>query len=98
MLRRPEKQVQFWMSLTGSNINTLNENKSDNSIKDGMDLTLCVFDLATRKVEFAGANNPLILIRDNKMIKYKGDSFPIGAFEGSNPQLFKNNEIDLQEG
>ncbi len=79
-------------------ISTLNENKSDNSIKDGMDLVLCVFDLAARKVEFAGANNPLILIRDNKIIKYKGDRFPIGAFEGSNPQLFRNNEIDLQEG
>jgi len=79
-------------------ISTLNENKSDNSIKDGMDMALCIFDFAARKVEFAGANNPLILIRDNTVIKYKGDRFPIGAFEGSKPQLFKNNEIDLMEG
>ena len=79
-------------------ISTLNENKSDNSIKDGMDMALCVFNFAAKKVEFAGANNPLVLVRDKKIIKYRGDRFPIGAFEGSNPQRFKNNEIDLLEG
>ncbi|MCX6256051.1 MAG: SpoIIE family protein phosphatase [Bacteroidia bacterium] len=79
-------------------ISTLNEGKSDASIKDGMDMALCVFDLAAKKVEFAGANNPLILIRNNEVVKYKGDRFPIGAFEGNNPQRFKNNEIDLLEG
>jgi serine phosphatase RsbU (regulator of sigma subunit) len=79
-------------------ISTLNEGKSDSSIKDGMDMALCVFDFAAQKVEFAGANNPLLLIRDNKVIKYKGDRFPIGVFEGDNPQMFKNSEIDLQEG
>jgi len=79
-------------------ITTLNENKSDNSIKDGMDMVLCIFDFTAKKVEFAGANNPLLLIRDNKVIKYKGDRFPIGAFEGSKPQRFKNNEINLLEG
>ncbi|HUX58664.1 MAG TPA: SpoIIE family protein phosphatase [Bacteroidales bacterium] len=79
-------------------ITTLNENSSDNSIKDGMDMTLCVFDFIAKKVEFSGANNPLILIRDNMVRKYKGDRFPIGAFEGRRQQRFKNNEIDLLEG
>jgi len=79
-------------------ISTLNEGKSDASIKDGMDMALCIFDFIAKRVEFAGANNPLVLIRDNKIIKYKGDRFPIGAFEGSKPQSFKNNEIDLLEG
>jgi sigma-B regulation protein RsbU (phosphoserine phosphatase) len=79
-------------------ISTLNENKSDSSIKDGMDMALCVFNFESQKVEFAGANNPLILVRNNEVIKYKGDRFPIGAFEGNNPQLFKNNVIDMQEG
>jgi len=79
-------------------ITTLNENTSDNSIKDGMDMALCVFNLKENKVEFAGANNPMYLFRDNKLIRYKGDRFPIGAFEGSTPQLFVNNEINLEEG
>ncbi len=79
-------------------VTTLNENKSDNSIKDGMDMALCVFDFSMKKVEFAGANNPLLMVRNNSIVKFKGDRFPIGAFEGDNPQLFKNTEIDIIDG
>lgn len=79
-------------------ISTLNENKSDSSIKDGMDMALCVFDFDAKRVEFAGANNPLVIVRNKEIIKVKGDRFPIGAFEGNNPQLFKNNEIDMLDG
>ncbi|MBK7131728.1 MAG: SpoIIE family protein phosphatase [Bacteroidales bacterium] len=79
-------------------VTTLNENKSDSSIKDGMDMALCVFDFAAKKVEFAGANNPLVMVRNNTIVKFKGDRFPIGAFEGDNPQLFKNTEIELIDG
>jgi phosphoserine phosphatase RsbU/P len=79
-------------------IQTLNENTSETSIKDGMDMTLCVFDFKNKKVDFAGANNPIIHIRDNNMVKIKGDRFPIGAFIDGQEQLFANNEIKLVDG
>jgi sigma-B regulation protein RsbU (phosphoserine phosphatase) len=79
-------------------IDTLNENITDNSIKDGMDMALCVFDLPHKKVEFAGANNPMLMIRNNEVITYKGDRFPIGVYEGSIPKPFVNNVIDLIDG
>jgi serine phosphatase RsbU (regulator of sigma subunit) len=79
-------------------INTLNENTGDSSIKDGMDMTLCVFDFPAKKVDFAGANNPIILIRDNKPVKYKGDRFPIGAFVDNKIVSFTNNEINIEKG
>ncbi len=79
-------------------ITTLNENRTDTSIKDGMDMALCIFDLPARKAEFAGANNSLCQIRDQKLIKYKADRFPIGVFEGQKPQLFTNNMVDLKDG
>jgi len=79
-------------------ITTLNENRTDTSIKDGMDMALCIFDLPARKAEFAGANNSLCQIRDQKLIKYKADRFPIGVFEGQKPQLFTNNIVDLKDG
>jgi serine phosphatase RsbU (regulator of sigma subunit) len=78
-------------------ITALNENKTEGSIKDGMDMSICILNLKSRKAQFAGANNPMYLIRNNKLIKYKADHFPIGVFEGSKPQLFTNNEIDLAE-
>jgi len=79
-------------------INTLNENTGDSSIKDGMDMTLCVFDFQAKKVDFAGANNPIILIRDNTPVKYKGDRFPIGAFVDNKIVSFTNNEINIEKG
>jgi serine phosphatase RsbU (regulator of sigma subunit) len=79
-------------------ITTLNENRSDTAIKDGMDMALCIFNLSARKAEYAGANNPLCLVRDRKLIKYKPDRFPIGVFEGQKPQMFTNNKVDLMEG
>ena len=79
-------------------IDALNENNMDGSIKDGMDMSLCVLDIQNRKAEFAGANNPLYLVRNDELIKYRGDRLPIGAFEGHKPQMFTNHVIDLKTG
>lgn len=79
-------------------IETLSENTHESKVMDGMDLALCVFDKDLKKLQFSGANNPLILIRDNEIIQYKADKFPIGAFEAAIPQIFTRTEIDLQKG
>lgn len=42
--------------------------KSEEEIKDGMDLALCALDLTTQKLYYAGANNPLwILSKSDKL-------------------------------
>ena len=46
--------------------------------KDGMDIAVYIIDTETGMLEFAGANNPLVLIRDNELIQIKGDKMPIG--------------------
>jgi phosphoserine phosphatase RsbU/P len=97
-VKKARKASDILNELNKGVINTLNENTSDSSIKDGMDMTLCVFDFPHKKVDFAGANNPIILVRDNKPIKYKGDRFPIGAYVEDQTQLFTNNEINLKKG
>jgi phosphoserine phosphatase RsbU/P len=97
-VQKARKASDILNELNRGIIKTLNESTSESSIKDGMDITLCVFDFKKRKVDFAGANNPLIMVRDNHPIKYKGDRFPIGAFVDDKLQLFTNNEIDLKEG
>lgn len=81
-------------------VETLREKGSINvsGVKDGMDLALCVIDLKNMKAEFAGANNPLCLVRNNEMIQIKGNRQAIGGnFDGDLPK-FTNHEIDLQKG
>jgi phosphoserine phosphatase RsbU/P len=79
-------------------IETLNEGSNSTSIRDGMDLALCVLLPERNKLYFAGANNPLIIIRNNEIIKLKGDKIPIGAFEGKEQASFTNHEIEIYPG
>jgi serine phosphatase RsbU (regulator of sigma subunit) len=69
---------------------------SDAHLKDGMDMAICSIDYKTLKLEYAGANNPLILIRDGELFETKGNKQPIGDFIHSVP--FTNHQIQLKKG
>lgn len=45
---------------------------------DGMDIALISIDMANYSLQFAGANNPLLVIRNNNIIEIKGDNMPLG--------------------
>jgi serine phosphatase RsbU (regulator of sigma subunit) len=87
-------------SLNEGVVETLREKSPDSksSVKDGMDITLCVLDYKNMKLQYAGANNPLVLIRNNEIIQYKADKFAIGGNYESELPKFANNEIDLEKG
>jgi serine phosphatase RsbU (regulator of sigma subunit) len=97
-VKKARSAASIMDELNAGVISTLNENVSDTSIKDGMDMALCIFDFKKMNLEFAGANNPILLIRDGEVTMYKGDRFPIGVYEGNVPKPFSNNEIDIQPG
>ncbi|HEY0029385.1 MAG TPA: GAF domain-containing protein [Bacteroidia bacterium] len=75
--------------------NTLRQNVEDSKIRDGMDVAICSIDLDNNKLEFAGAFSPLFILRNNEVLKFKGDKHPIGNFVGVEEFEFTNNEIDL---
>jgi serine phosphatase RsbU (regulator of sigma subunit) len=59
-------------------IKALNPEGDDTGSKDGMDCVLCSFDFSNNKVDFACANNPLWIIRNNELIEFKADKMPVG--------------------
>ena len=75
----------------------LRQTGKENEAKDGMDISLCVLDRANQTIHFAGAYNPLILIREKEIIKYKGDKMPIGIFI-KEKESFTNHEIKVLKG
>jgi transcriptional regulator with GAF, ATPase, and Fis domain/uncharacterized protein HemY len=75
--------------------NTLKQHVDDSKIRDGMDVAICSIDLENNKLEFAGAFSPLFILRNNEVLKFKGDKHPIGNFVGVEEYEFTNNEIDL---
>lgn len=68
--------------------------KSEEEVKDGMDIALCA--LKGNSLQYAGAHNPLWIVRNNEMIEIKADKQPIGKFEKASP--FTSHKIDLQKG
>jgi serine phosphatase RsbU (regulator of sigma subunit) len=69
---------------------------SEEGGKDGMDAVICNFDFNTNILQFAAANNPLWLIRNNELIEFKPDKMPVGKAMGD-IKPFTLQEISLQK-
>jgi serine phosphatase RsbU (regulator of sigma subunit) len=65
-------------------------------MRDGMDLALCVLDRENATLEYAGAHNPLYLIRDQKIEVFKADKIGIGSTESMDEE-FTRYKISLQK-
>ncbi|MBN8693218.1 MAG: tetratricopeptide repeat protein [Bacteroidetes bacterium] len=72
-----------------------NFNKSDNQIKDGMDISLLKIDLANKQIQWTGANNRLIYVQDKFLNELKPDRKPVGVSENSTP--FTSHTIPYQK-
>jgi len=73
-------------------------NSSDDEVKDGMDIALCAWDTKTNEIEYAGANNPLWIIRKgaDEIEDYKADKQPVGKYLKHVP--FTNHKFKLEAG
>ncbi len=65
--------------------------------KDGMDLALCCYDSKTKELQYAGAYNPLYLIRNGVVNQVKADKFAIGGYYEDSSKKYTNHVIQLQE-
>ncbi|MBE0673746.1 MAG: SpoIIE family protein phosphatase [Bacteroidales bacterium] len=72
--------------------------RHETTVNDGMDLTLLAYDKKNRKLEFAGAYNPLYLVRKGEMIVHKSDRFPIGMSTMEQKKSFTNVVVDIEPG
>jgi serine phosphatase RsbU (regulator of sigma subunit) len=77
---------------------TLRQTGSDSEVKDGMDLAVCALNPKTLMLEYAGAFNPLYIVRDGKIIETASDKIPIGTYTDGDFKNYTNHEIQLQKG
>jgi serine phosphatase RsbU (regulator of sigma subunit) len=64
-------------------------------------MDIALFSLSVNKnqtsvLQYAGANNPLWIIRDQELIEIKANKQPIGKFD--NPEPYTTHTIELQKG
>jgi len=77
-------------------IKSLKQVAEEDSIKDGMDIAVCLVDFDKNKLWFSGANNPLYLVRGGELIHYRADKMPVAIHYRMGP--FTLYEIDLKKG
>lgn len=75
----------------------LHQTYQESSVKDGMDISLCVINKKTLELHFAGANNPIYLFKNNQLVQISADKFPVGAFVEDKIQYFSSQKIQLQK-
>lgn len=66
--------------------------------RDGMDLGLCVIDHHTQQLHFAGAINPLLLVKAGEIVEIRGTRKPIGGqqLERRSEKPFEGHTIQLE--
>ena len=68
--------------------------KSDEEVKDGMDIALC--SLNGLELKYAGAHNPLWIMRNGELIEIKADKQPVGKYDQLQP--YQTHSIQLESG
>ena len=76
-------------------IKTLNQRNSDST--DGMDVAICKVDFINNLLHYAGANRPLWLIRDNEILIFTPDKFPVGGLQILHEENFRTHEVLLEK-
>jgi serine phosphatase RsbU (regulator of sigma subunit) len=76
-------------------ISSLNQAGHDEHTKDGMDIALCVIDYPSMTLQYAGAYNSLILIRNDELKEIKADKIPVAYSDYHGNKTFTNNIIPL---
>jgi serine phosphatase RsbU (regulator of sigma subunit) len=81
-------------------IDSLSQKEEFGQTKDGMDISLGVYDKKASKLYFAGANNSILLFKKRESnyeeIHIKGDKMPISIYRRLTP--FTKHSIDIQKG
>jgi ligand-binding sensor domain-containing protein/serine phosphatase RsbU (regulator of sigma subunit) len=72
--------------------------RHEKAINDGMDLALVAFNKKNFTLEFAGAFNPMYLVRKGEVFVYRGDRFPIGMTTMDEKKTFTNQLVDIRPG
>ncbi|MCE3258842.1 MAG: protein serine/threonine phosphatase [Bacteroidetes bacterium] len=80
-------------------IESLSSDNTDQGSKDGMDCALLCFERVGEKtlLHFTCANNPIVFLRDKKIIDFPFDRMPVGK-SPKEDQPFKLNSMELQKG
>lgn len=63
--------------------------------QDGMDLSICLVDTVKKELVFAGAKSSIILLKDDKIERIRGNKQSIGGIDFKNHVCFESVTVDF---
>lgn len=72
-----------------------NKSEKERSFTSGIDIGLCCIVKSTLQLEFAGANQPLLLLTKDGIDKIQGDRFTVGDMSSKQALSLTNHKRDL---
>ncbi len=78
-------------------VSLFNDNLTEGTQKDGMDIVFCKFNLRKKTGSFCGAGRPLILVRDGELVEFKKGADAIG-YSSDGEKNFETIHFSLVEG
>jgi serine phosphatase RsbU (regulator of sigma subunit) len=75
----------------------LHQTDSGAKTKDSIDIGLCIIDCLSGKIQYSGANRPLIMVRNGELTEFKPDKMTIGVAPLKETP-FTNIQIDSKTG
>jgi serine phosphatase RsbU (regulator of sigma subunit) len=78
-------------------MNALHQTGTYREAQDSIDIGLCIIDCVTGKLQYSGANRPLIMIRDGELTEFKPDKMTLGVAPVKEAS-FTNNCIETKPG
>ncbi len=75
---------------------SLRQTGDDYETQDGIDIALCVIDQQNQTMQYAGANNPLIIISEEGLHRIKPDRMPVGI-QINEKASFTNHSVRLKK-
>ena len=76
---------------------TLTSTAKSGYVDDGMDMTICCFDMEKMEMYYAIANQTAVIVRKGESIKLKGDNMPVGRYI-SEREHFKSLSVKIEKG
>ncbi len=93
-IKTPSDALNFLNKELPKNLKSFDKSST---IRDGMDLAFCLIDLNKNILQFAGANNPCLIIRNNELKELKPLKQAITASEEFNKKQFTDEVFQLQK-
>lgn len=75
----------------------LNQTGDDREAQDSIDIALCIIESGSGKMQYAGANRPLLMIRNGALTEFKPDKMTLGVGPVREAS-FVNTIIDTKPG